>query len=72
MGTVVGRIAVAAAAVVQAGVNDGLTGAVSTGDDEEWSDSGLMIWMQSVREREESKMPKSQRREHLGGWCSHH
>lgn len=45
-----------AAAVVQAGVNDGLTEGGSPEGGKEWSGSGLMIWMQSVGEREESKM----------------
>lgn len=46
----------------QGGVSDGMIGSGSPGDGEEWSDSGLMIWMQSVGEREETKMtPRSLR-----------
>lgn len=44
----------------QGGVSDGMIGRGSPGDGEEWSGSGLMIWMQSVGEREETKMtPRS-------------
>lgn len=39
----------------QGGVSDGMIGGGSPGDGEEWSDLGLMIGMQSVGEREETK-----------------